>query len=104
MAYALPGNQMRLGRDVALPKAFTFPDELLVLENPKTLEVVSMFDRDINTLSGSAAENWGDLNDRMTFLADFFRSHQRYTPLFDPPFSDEQINSILANRVPEGPL
>jgi len=104
MAYALPGNQMRLGQDVALPKTFDFPDELLTLENQTTLEIVRRFDKDLNKLSGSAADNWGNLNDRMTFLADFFRSHQRYAPLFAPPFSDEQMRSILANRVPEGPL
>ena len=104
MVYALPGSQMRLGQDVALPKTFDFPDELLTLENPTTLQVVRGFDKDLNKLSGSAAENWGSLNDRMTFLVDFFRSHQRYSPLFDPPFSGDQIRSILANRVPEGPL
>lgn len=104
MAYALPGSKMKLGQDVILPETFDFPDELLSLENPKTLEIVRMFDKDLNSLSGSAAENWANLNDRMTFLADFFRSHQRYSPLFDPPFSDDQIQSILANRVPGGSL
>jgi hypothetical protein len=104
MAYALPGNKMKLGSDVKLPRTFDFPSELLVLENPRTIEVVRMFDQDLNSLSGSAAENWGSLSDRMMFLADFFRSHQRYTPLFDPPFSVDQIVAILANRVPEGSL
>jgi hypothetical protein len=104
MAYALPGSQMRLGQDVALPETFDFPEELLTLENPQTLDLVRRFDKDLEKLSGSAADNWGSLNDRMTFLADFFRSHQRYSPLFDPPFSDKQIRSILINRVPEGPL
>ena len=104
MAYALPGSRMKLGQDVILPETFEFPEELLTLENPETLEIVRQFDKNLDSLSGSAAENWANLNDRMTFLADFFRSHQRYSPLFDPPFSDEQIQSILANRVPDGPL
>jgi len=104
MAYALPGSKMKLGQDVILPKAFKFPDELVTLENLKTLEIVRRFDKDLDSLSGSAADNWANLNDRMTFLADFFRSHQRYSPLFNPPFSEKQMRSILANRVPRGSL
>jgi hypothetical protein len=104
MTYALPGSKMKLGQDVILPKAFSFPEELLTLENPQTIEIVQRFDKDLMTLSGSAANIWANLDDRITFLADFFRSHQRYSPLFEPPFSDEQIISILANCVPKGSL
>ncbi|MBN2045568.1 MAG: hypothetical protein JW757_11150 [Anaerolineales bacterium] len=104
MTYALPGNEIRLGQDVRLPQACEFPDGLVTLDNPRTLAIVSKFDRDLTSLRGSAAENWASLDDRMTFLADFFRSHQRYQPLFAPPFSGQQVKAILAGQIPNGPL
>jgi hypothetical protein len=105
MTYSLPTGEIKLGRDVVVPPGSRIiPDELLFLENPRTMEIVRQFDNDLSNLTGSAAENWGKLDDRMMFLADFFRSYQRYKPLFQAPFSASQISSISLKQVPDGPL
>lgn len=105
MTYALPTGDVQLGRDVLLaPGSSQYPKQLLFLKNPRTVEIVRKFDKDLSTVIGSAAENWGNLDDRMTFLADFFRSYQRFNPLFEAPFTGEQITSIMSNQVPDGPL
>jgi hypothetical protein len=105
MTYYLPEGEIKLGHDVVVPHGMNkFPKELLSLENSRTIEIVRKFDKDLNTVKGSAAENWGSLDDRMMFLTDFFRSYQRYKPLFQAPFSQAQISSILSNQVPDGPL
>jgi len=45
------------------------------------------------------------LEERMNYVADFFRSHQRErSHVTTPPFPAEQVAAIHAGRVPAGPL
>jgi hypothetical protein len=105
MSYSLPTRELKLGKDLIAPTGMiNFPPELLTIENPRCQELVLKFDSGLDTLSGSAAGNWGNLMDRMNFLVDFFRSYQRYKQLLKKPFLDNQISVIEAGQYPGGPL
>jgi hypothetical protein len=105
MTYTLPHRQMKLGQDVIAPTGLlNFPPELLVIENQRCREIIQQFDRGVDTLAGSGAANWAHLEDRMGFIIDFFRSHQKDKRLFTPPFQTEQVAAIKAGRFPKGVL
>jgi hypothetical protein len=105
MSYTLPTRNLRVGKDLVAPTGMiNFPSDLIILENPRCREVLHQFNDGTDTLSGSAAGNWGSLMDRMNFLAAFFRSYQNYKQLHSKPFLDGQIALIEAGRFPEGQL
>ena len=105
MSLTLPNRELRLGQDVIAPTGvIRFPPNLISLEQPRVIELVSHFNRQLNTLSGSAADNWASLDDRMNFIVELFRSHQQYKRMFEPPFLGDQILAIEAGHMPAGPL
>ena len=105
MQFTLPGRALRISRDIVAPTgAQSFPANLRTIDDLRCQELVQKFDLSIDTLSGSAADNWGSLRQRMNFVVDFFRSYQQYDPLFDQPFLENQITAIDAGHFPAGPL
>ena len=57
-----------------------------------------------DTLTGSAAENWASLGERMKFVVDFFRSHQQYERMWESPFTEAQAEAIESGHFPAGRL
>jgi hypothetical protein len=53
---------------------------------------------------GSAARDWGDLDERMRYIFCYFRSRQGHRRLLEPPFAPDQVAELRAGRVPPGPL
>jgi hypothetical protein len=105
MTYSLPTRDMRVGESVVAPTGLTnYPPNLQQIENPRCREILQQFHREEDTLSGSAAGNWSKLEDRMTFIIDFFRSYQQYKPLSQPPFLENQVPVIKSGGFPGGPL
>ena len=105
MLITLPSRDLKLGQTVIAPTGVaSFPMDLLEIEDPRCLELVRMFETSQDTLSGSGAENWSSLRDRMSFVVDFFRSHQQYKRMWDPPFIEEQAKVIESGHFPAGPL
>ena len=45
-----------------------------------------------------------DFEDRMQFIADFFRVYQERQQLFAAPFTDFQVDLIKLGQRPDGPL
>jgi len=105
MSLNLPNRELKLGSDVIAPTGvFKFPSDLIVLDSPRAIELVKTFDRGDNTLSGTGAENWASLQDRMSFIVDLFRSHQQYERMFEAPFLPDQVAAIESGHHPSGPL
>lgn len=105
MSITLPSRELKLSQNVVAPTGITsFPKDLLQIENSRCLQLVRHFETRQDTLSGSGAENWAGLRDRMSFVVDFFRSHQQYERLWESPFLDEQVPVIEAGHFPAGPL
>jgi hypothetical protein len=105
MSITLPSRELRLSKNVVAPTGVTsYPKDLLVIESPRCLELVRAFEFGQDTLSGSAAENWASLRDRMSFVVDFFRSHQQYQRMWESPFRPEQARAIEMGHFPAGRL
>ena len=93
-------NRLRLGDDLAA----SFPPILQQLENPELLALLRQVDPTPNSPHESGAEYWGDLPDRLHFIADMFRCYQASPELLDPPFNDEQVTVLKEGRLPAGRL
>ncbi|MDX1613835.1 MAG: hypothetical protein R3300_05955 [Candidatus Promineifilaceae bacterium] len=105
MAISLPNRDLKLGEDVIAPSGVVaFPEDLVTIADPRCRALANSFDFGLDTLSGSAADDWVSLKDRMGFVVDFFRSHQQYKRMFEAPFLDSQIPAIDAGLLPAGPL
>ena len=101
MRIRLPYGDLRLGDDLPeLPARRRFPDLLATLELPELAATFARFDRGLPT----RAIDWSDLDDRMRYIANFFRSRQKSLEIFEPPFLFEQQSAILEGKVPDGPL
>lgn len=104
MTLTLPeGNLLRLGEDIPVAKA-PFPAVLNPLEYEALKKLVASYDPNLDSLKGSGARNWTELNNRMAFIADLFRSRQQDQSLFRPPFSDAQLRVLALDQLPSGPL
>ncbi|MFZ2898299.1 MAG: hypothetical protein WA004_06755 [Saprospiraceae bacterium] len=105
MTMATPLGLFRLGQDVPpLPNGQMYPEILRELTLPEATALVAQFDYTPGTLSGSGANDWTSLAERLNFILDLFRSRQREEDLFEPPFSAGQTEAIVSGRVPAGDL
>jgi hypothetical protein len=105
MTLRLPYGDLRLGADVPeLPQARMYADMLQTLEDPQVVRVVEKYDGSQRPPRATRAVDWGELDDRMRFIVNLFRSRQKSLELFDQPFLYEQRREMDANRVPLGEL
>lgn len=80
MVLELPGETLRLGRDLG----GTICERLQIVENVKALELLKSIDLTPDSLTGTGTGNWTVFPQRMHFIADLFRSRQDYLRLFEP--------------------
>jgi hypothetical protein len=105
MSIYLPTGELRLGRDVEPSvRDEYFPTELREIESERVRQLLKRYDRSGDTLHRSRADDWSDLDDRMNYIVDLFRSYQQERALFDPPFTPDQMAEIDDGRIPEGEL
>lgn len=105
MTLVLPDRVLELGEDLPpLPDGSMYPPALRTPTLPELRRVLGELDRTPGTLRGSAARDWTSLADRMSYLADFFRSRQQDRGLLQRPFTRQQTEAIRAGRVPAGRL
>jgi hypothetical protein len=87
MTIELPhNNRLRLGDDLTA----SFPFLLKQLRNPELLDLLAQIDPTPDSTRESGAEYWGDLSDRIHFIADMFRCYQMSPELLEPPFPPDQ--------------
>ena len=105
MTLRMPYGEVRLGADLpGATRQRLYADTLQTLELPELQRLVERFDRSGPDMRGSRARDWGDLDDRMNFIVNLFRSRQKNLELFDQPFLFEQRLEIDEGRVPGGTL
>jgi hypothetical protein len=107
LGFTVGTEPLRVSRDVPRVGSRRFPDTLTTIETPELADFLfgaQGWDRTPDTLTGSAATNWTELEDRMNFIVDLFRSRQAEPALFTPPYSDQQRAMILTGQLPSGPL
>jgi hypothetical protein len=93
-----PRHPLRLGRDLAVP----YPEALARLEDAELIDLLARIDPTPDSVRESGARDWAALPERMHFIADLFRCYHATVELFDPPFSEEQLDAIRAGRIPAG--
>mgnify|MGYP006943100029 CR=1 FL=1 len=81
-----------------------FPLDLETIDNADLQKVLIALDRSPDSTKGTAARDWGNLGERMNFIADFFRSDQQDRKLFLSPFNQEQTWAIKNGQIPAGKL
>jgi hypothetical protein len=98
MTIGLPaGRLVRLGSDLTGP----FPAPLQALTHADLVALVATFDPLPDSAAGSGAADWAVLEQRMRFIADFFRSAHVDASLHAAPFAAAALETIAAGRVPD---
>lgn len=95
-----PGKHLRLGKDLAM----VYPEDLQKLINADLLAMLSGIDPTPGSLLESGSDDWADLHERMHFISELFRCCHTAKEMFDPPFSDEQVELIRQGQLPAGNL
>ncbi|HOY18805.1 MAG TPA: hypothetical protein PLC89_15995 [Haliscomenobacter sp.] len=107
MRIEVPDGHLDLSEDIPLiayhPKRM-FPLDLETIHNADLQKVLIALDRSPDSTKGTAARDWGNLGERMNFIADFFRSDQQDRKLFLSPFNQEQTWAIKNGQIPAGKL
>ncbi|WP_426749566.1 hypothetical protein [Myxococcus sp. Y35] len=89
MKLAVPGGALKLGNDLPPPpgmESTLFPPHLRSIENPELRTLLDQLDKSPDSLNGTGAKDWSQLDQRMNYIVDLFRSRQSDPALFDPPF------------------
>lgn len=81
MVLELPGEALRLGRDLT----GEFPPNLATITLPECRAVLARFDATPDSMRASGTQDWTNLTERMHFIADLFRSRQTNKRLFEAP-------------------
>ena len=101
MTIGLPHEvRLRLGEDLSRP----FPASLQHITQPELRALLERIDPTPDSTLDSGAVDWGDLPDRIHFIADLFRCYHEAPDLFEPPFSSEQVTALKAGQLPAGQL
>ena len=81
-----------------------FPQALRQISDARLNEMLARVDQTPDSLIGSGAIDWANFEDRMHFIADFFRVYQERQQLFEMPFTNMQVELIKSGQRPDGPL
>lgn len=101
MTITLPsGVVVRLGADLMVG----FPESLKQITNQELILFLEKHDLTSDSLSGSGALDWANLPDRLHFILDLFRCYEEHPDMFDPPFTQAQVEVLKDGRLPEGRL
>jgi hypothetical protein len=100
MTLELPGGRLRLGEDIA----GTCPPHLRQPVDPELGALLTTVRLGPAGAAGSGAVDWADLDDRMQYIGELFRTRQEDTALLSAPFDPEQVVAIRAGRLPDGRL
>ena len=94
------GVRLRLGDDLSAG----FPEVLKHITNPDLHALLEQIDPTPDSLRETGAVDWADLPDRVHFIVDLFRCHEKSPDLMEPPFTPDQVTDFKAGRLPGGPL
>ncbi len=104
MRLVTPRESFDLRQDVPPLPDGMFPPALRNLEDTVAGTSYSQWDKTDSTGKPSGAHDWADLDERMNFIVNLFRSRQQDGSLFDPPYSPDQLAVLEQGQVPPGPL
>ncbi len=101
MALHIPDEELlKLGEDLKRK----FPQRLEHISSSTLKELLNKIDPTPDSLKESGAKDWGELSDRIHFIADLFRAYFEHRQLNSQPFTDDQVKVLKEVRKPEGKL
>jgi len=100
MVLALPSRVLALGHNLT----DMFPKELVDPTDPELKELLARFEPIPPAPDDCGARDWGDLHQRMHYIAHLFRVFHLSEQLSEPPFTTDQVASINRGVIPEGEL
>jgi hypothetical protein len=101
MTLFIPLNELlKLGEDLKEK----FPERLAHISDQKLKELLNKIDPTPDSIKESGAKDWGDLSDRIHFIADLFRAYFEHQQLYNQPFTDEQVKELREGKRPKGEL
>jgi len=101
MTLRIPTSEMlKLGEDLRRK----FPQRLEHISLTTLKELLGQIDPTPDSIKASGTKDWGDLSDRIHFIADLFRAYFEHQPLYSQPFTDEQVKVLKDGKRPESEL
>lgn len=101
MTLYIPGSEiLKLGKDMNK----SFPEKLKSISHAKLKSLLIKIDPTPDSIAESGAKDWGELSDRIHFIADFFRAYFEHPQLYNQPFTDEQVKVLKEGETPDGTL
>jgi hypothetical protein len=100
MSIRIASIQVELGTDLRVD----FPPPLQSLGNLELIKLLTLIDPTPDSSRESGAVDWANLPDRIHFIADLFRSYQLSGIMWESPFTREQVDELVAGRLPAGRL
>ena len=96
MVLTLPGRVLALGANLPDP----FPDAA----DPELVALIARFEPPAGSLDDCGAHDWSELHQRMHYISHLFRAFATTQTMSDAPFTEAQIERILAGSIPDGEL
>ena len=101
MTITLPGGAyLRLGHDLRAG----YPASLQTITDADLAALLAAVDPTPDSVAETGAVDWGDLAERLHFIADMFRCYQETPLLLESPFTPDQVATLKAGRLPAGDL
>jgi hypothetical protein len=96
MVLTLPGRVLALGANL--------PDPLPDAADPELMALIARFEPPPGSVDDCGAHDWSELQQRMHYISHLFRAFASAPALAGAPFTDAQIETILAGSIPDGEL
>jgi hypothetical protein len=100
MVLSLPGRVLALRENLH----DAYPQALVELADAELAELVARYEPVPPAPDDCGARDWAVIEQRMHFISHLFRAQQEQRSLFDPPFTPDQVERILAGAIPDGRL
>ena len=101
MTLQLPGQTLKLGRDLPCPPGQPlFPALLESPQDTDLLRILRIYRADQGSAVHTGAQEWSNLSDRLRYILLLFRSRQQDTSLYEPPFATNVWASIERGIIP----
>ncbi len=105
MTLDVPGERLRLGRDLPAPSGRPlFPSDLQEPNLVALQVVMDLFGALTDGSDNAGADDWSKLSDRMRYIIELFRSRQQVPSMMEPPFSPVQQRAMMDGQIPQGRL
>jgi hypothetical protein len=95
-----PSLNLDLHRNVDFP----FPESLHTLQEASLIELLARFEPAGGAHDDCGARDWSELPQRVHYIIHLFRAFQERVELFTPPFSEDQVRTLMSGKVPRGSL